>query len=224
MRPLDRPTIASLPTIGWRTTDAVIWPGSEAPDPIDDVPATAASGLDAEPAAPRAAAPPVVRPPVRGRVRLLVVAGGLLAAAVVVVIASAGDRHEAPVRARSTPLVHRSSPPTVDAGSVRPKAVSAPTTTPANVTVDAAGNGSVSATAPFTLTLDATGPCWVQVSTDAGQTIFEGTLQAGDSHVVTGTSALTARLGNARSVGLLLNGTRLDLSHIANTADLRVQA
>jgi cytoskeleton protein RodZ len=85
------------------------------------------------------------------------------------------------------------------------------------------GDASVSVRGPFTLALQATGRCWVQVTGANGQTLFEGTLQQGEVQTVSGAAPLTVRIGNTRSIALRVDGSNLDLAGVANTANVNFQ-
>lgn len=61
---------------------------------------------------------------------------------------------------------------------------------------------SVSAASPFTLDLAAGNPTWVRVATTAGSTMFEGTLEAGDTVQLRPEEPVDVRMGN--SAGLLM--------------------
>jgi hypothetical protein len=74
---------------------------------------------------------------------------------------------------------------------------------------------------PFTLTLHASGPCWIGVTNAAGQYVFQQTLQAGQERQVSGAPPLTVRMGNTRVITMTMNGVRLDLTNVGHTANLR---
>ena len=90
----------------------------------------------------------------------------------------------------------------------------------ARVISTTAGNGSVTVVVPFTVTLAATGRCWVSVRDESGKTLFEGTLNAGELQHVVGSGPLVVRIGNTSAMTMMLNGAQLDLSGIARTADV----
>ena len=94
------------------------------------------------------------------------------------------------------------------------------TTVPTPVVETASGNGTVTVVVPFTLVLAPTGTCWVSVRTATGQTLYEGTLHAGQRQPVVGTGPLVIRLGNTAAMTMQLNGAPLDLSGVGHTADL----
>ena len=85
------------------------------------------------------------------------------------------------------------------------------------------GDASVAVHGPFTLSLHATGRCWVQVVGATGQSLFEGTLNPGQTQSVSGAPPLTVRLGNTRGITLLVDGSNLDLAGVANTANVQFQ-
>lgn len=123
---------------------------------------------------------------------------------------------------------HASPPVQVPAA---PRTTAAPsTTTPTTAALPGVqlvnlptGDASVSVRGPFTLSLQATGRCWVQVTGATGQTLFEGTLLQGEVQTVSGTPPLTVRLGNTRGIALRVDGSNLDLAGVANTANVRFQ-
>jgi hypothetical protein len=87
----------------------------------------------------------------------------------------------------------------------------------------ATGDATITVRVPFSLTLRATGPCWVQVRTQHGPTLFEGTLQAGQTHTVTNAAPLVVRLGNTPAMTRVVDRTQLDLAGVARTANLQFQ-
>jgi hypothetical protein len=123
-----------------------------------------------------------------------------------------------------------SSRPPAQAAAAPRTTVPAPTTTPTTAATLVGqlvalptGDASVSVRGPFTLALQATGRCWVQVTGANGQTLFEGTLQQGEVQMVSGVAPLTVRLGNTRGIALRVDGSNLDLAGVANTANVNFQ-
>jgi Domain of unknown function (DUF4115) len=217
----ERPTIASLPTMGYFNTIPLVF-GDEpalASDPEPVVPAAEPPRVDAaawEPRAPRRR-----RPVLRGAVA--VGSAIVIAVGVAVVI---GSDHHAPSRvvvqppASPTKPAHPKAAPKPQSAKVPEKPVSANTpVVPAVAT--SAGNGTVTVAVPFSLTLVSTGPCWVSVRSSTGQTLYEGTLYAGQRQQVAGSGPLVIRLGNTQAITLQLNGAQLDLSGVAHTADVQ---
>jgi len=65
---------------------------------------------------------------------------------------------------------------------------------------------------PYTLTLNATGPCWVEATNSStGQVLWTGTLHAGDSQAVPASSEVLLRLGDALNVTLAVSGQAVHL-------------
>jgi hypothetical protein len=185
----------------------------DATDPAPDPAPVAAAPVDTAVAAPSSA---------RHRWPAL---AGVAAAVTLAVSASAvaltsrhPTKHDArPVQrvvATTVPPALRVAPPTVPARAPAPADV-------ARFAASPTGNGTVTVRVPFTLTLAPSGPCWVRVQTESGQTLFEGTLQAGQHQQVSGSSPLVIRLGNTPAMQLLVNGAQLDLAGAAHTADVR---
>jgi cytoskeleton protein RodZ len=158
----------------------------------------------------------------RRRRRVSVVRAVAVAAVVVVGVATAGivaaarDGSGNPSASRppSRPITTR--PRVATTQPPRPTT----STAPAPVVETAAGNGTVTVVVPFTLMLAPTGTCWVSVTNAAGQTLFEGTLQAGQHQPVVGSGPLVIRLGNTSAMTMELNGEPLDLSGVARTANV----
>ena len=61
----------------------------------------------------------------------------------------------------------------------------------------------------------------MQVTGPFGQTLYQGTLYAGQAQQVDGATPLVVRLGNTPAVGLAVDGTQLDLSGVGRTANVR---
>ena len=80
---------------------------------------------------------------------------------------------------------------------------------------------STTVAVPYTLTLTASGTCWVSVQSDTGQTLYEGTLQPGQQQHVAGGGPLTVRLGNTPAMQISVDGHALTLEGVANTANVR---
>lgn len=59
------------------------------------------------------------------------------------------------------------------------------------------------------MTIESVEPSWVRASNDVG-TLFEGTLQAGDSRTVSSDTPITVRIGNAAGITITVNGTFYD--------------
>jgi type II secretory pathway pseudopilin PulG len=123
--------------------------------------------------------------------------------------------------AASTPAVQRQAGPAVHKRSPAP--AEHPATAPSSAPTHSA-RGLVPVTAsttaatydvpgsPFSVTLSATGPCWVEAAdTATGQVLWEGTLQAGQAQTVPATGGLFLRLGNAHEVAVTEGGQTVQL-------------
>jgi hypothetical protein len=84
----------------------------------------------------------------------------------------------------------------------------------------AGGNATLKVTFPVTLTLRATHPCWVLASSQAGQTLYTGTLQPGQQQQIPASAAFAIRLGNSAGIAVLVNNLPVALTGVANTATL----
>lgn len=118
-----------------------------------------------------------------------------------------------------------SAPPPTPAPTPTTKPVSATpaTTAPgAHLTAAPGGlSGTVVVAVPYTLTMATSAPCWVMVQTNTGQTLFEGTLLAGQQKQLSGAGPLTIRMGDTAAMQMTLNGTPLGLTGMARTANLQ---
>lgn len=64
----------------------------------------------------------------------------------------------------------------------------------------------------YTLTLRASGPCWVEATNNStGQVLWTGTLHAGDAQSVPASSGVLLRLGDALNVTLVVSGRPVQL-------------
>ena len=120
------------------------------------------------------------------------------------------------------------APPTTAAR----RTVSAPTTTVPVAAVPVAtmpivarstNGATVSVRSPSSLTLQATGACWIEVDDAAGHTLFSGTLHAGQQQQIAISGPLVLHLGYTPAVIISVNSTKLDLSGLSQTASLSVQ-
>ncbi len=136
--------------------------------------------------------------------------GVAVAVAVVVafgVLAYFGSRHHpSPTRASTTrtttaPTTHPVSHHTNSAGRTTTSSTTT-TTMPAKLVASTTSATGAAATyavpgAAYTVSIAATGPCWVDVITAAsGATLWTGTLQAGQVQKVSATGATTVELGS----------------------------
>lgn len=220
----ERPTIASLPTT--EHVRAVRFPApTDASASVEPVPKTQPSDLESEeprstePRSPALSAGQPISGSRRGwrrpTTRLASALGVLmLALAVAVVI---GVDHATPHRVTVQRPRSRPIRPSLPSTTQPPRT----TSTVASVVATAAGNGTVTVAVPFTLTLAPTGTCWVSVSADTGQTLYVDTMHAGQRQQVEGSGPLVVRLGDTSAMSLILNGTQLDLSGVAPTANIQ---
>jgi len=149
----------------------------------------------------------------RGLFAAVTVAAALALVAGAVAVASAGGK----AHPSATPPV---APPVAQATTTVAPATTVPLQLMRVETLPT-GDAQVAVHGTFTLTLHATGPCWVQVTGPFGQTLYQGTLYAGQAQQVDGATPLVVRLGNTPAVGLAVDGTQLDLSGVGRTANVR---
>jgi cytoskeleton protein RodZ len=94
-----------------------------------------------------------------------------------------------------------------------------PTTTLAATALDPAttqtGGATYSVGRPqFSLVLETSGSCWVQLrSGQSGPVVFEGTLAAGDSKTFPAQGPLWLRVGNAAALAVRVDGTTVTMPH-----------
>ena len=136
---------------------------------------------------------------------LAAVTVAIIGALVAIGIANPGGSSK---NAARPPVTGITAPPTTRATTT----TTVPRPTAQFVADPTTGNGTVTVSAPFTLTLATTNAaCWVSVDTDNGQTLFTGTLQPGAQQQVPATGPLTVRLGNTAAIQISVNGTPLQL-------------
>jgi hypothetical protein len=173
---------------------------------------------DARPAVPSAASWAKPRRHHSGRATRAALVGAVIVAggAVGMAIASGGAHPKASARAPrvADQPAAVTEPPTT--------AALPPTTAPVRFTsqILPTGDANVSVPGAFTLTLHATGMCWVQVSAANGQTLFMGTLYPGQNQQLVGSAPLVVRLGNTPGMALTIDGTALNLNGVGRTANL----
>jgi len=135
-----------------------------------------------------------------GRVLPVVAAVAVLGIVVGAAVALAPSHHAPPRAGATTPL-------TKAAGHVRhrPTNVTVPAQLqPTTSTASSATYGAPSTS--YTVTLVATGLCWVDATkTSTGAVVWTGTLQTGQSQAITGNGSMTVRLGAANDVTIRLN-------------------
>lgn len=76
-------------------------------------------------------------------------------------------------------------------------------TTPPQETDDAVVQGAI------VMSIESTEPSWVRASNEVG-TLYEGTLQAGETRTVSSDTPITVRIGNAAGIAITVNGTLYD--------------
>ena len=216
----DRPTAAQLPT---RPAEVIHIPSEEVelPAPIPALPS-----VEIEPthlregrSKPHTHAQ-TGRHPTSRRVKTAAIATTLLVGALAVIVAFAPSGGTTKRNAATSPTLPHAPTPTTT------RRVPVTTTTqPASAVQVAAAPGGLSGTVvvavPYTLMMATSAPCWVSVQTNTGQTLFEGTLLAGQQKELSGAGPLTIRMGNTSGMQMTLNGTRLDLAGMAKTANVQ---
>jgi cytoskeletal protein RodZ len=170
---------------------------------------------------PRPARPsmPSTQRPDRRPIVWTVVAVIVIGAVTGVALATGPSRSAKPSAAsthQTTPAVHSSVPPTTRSASHKHSSSSASSSKGASGGLDPVTSSSTAATyqapsTPYNLTLAATGPCWVEATNSSGQVLWTGTMHAGDSQSVPGTSQMLVRLGNALNVTLAVSGRPVHL-------------
>jgi hypothetical protein len=221
-RPRDvstRPTAAQLPTM---PTHGALAPQPER-EPAPPVTAdTMPVVIDPPPRPEPHVAPAAARHAVSTRhVPARVIGAGAAALLVIIAVTTAAvvaGRSGSPKRATAAV-----TPTSVPVAAPAPKTTVAPPAPPPDIQVvaSAQGNGTVTVTVPYTLTLTAGGLCWVSVTSDSGQTLYEGTLRPGQQQHVTSSGPLTVRLGNTPAMQISVNGRPLVLAGVAKTANVR---
>ena len=128
---------------------------------------------------------------------------------VLAVIGSRRSTHHRSTASPTTSAVHKSASsttPTTAHGAQVPPAKKKAKTKPTPTTVPPTQLVAVSSTptsatysvptATYTVTVSASGPCWVEATTAAtGSTLWEGTLQAGQVQVIPASGVVTVQLG-----------------------------
>ncbi len=213
----DRPTAAQLPT---RPPSLVHIPAYDA-DLDRPAPVPAMPSVDIEPTHLRESR---TTPRAHGhvhvsrRVKTVAFAATAIAVGLAGVIAFAPSGGTSKPRAATTPTTRPAPTPTTKPAPV----TTATTPSAAHLTAAPGGvSGTVVVAVPFTLTLTTNAPCWVMVQTNTGQTLFEGTLLAGQQKQLSGAGPLTIRMGNTAAMQMTLNGTPLDLAGMARTANVQ---
>jgi cytoskeleton protein RodZ len=120
----------------------------------------------------------------------------LVAAAAGVLVYHAVSSHQAgsPAASRSLPAASRSP-------AVTPRASATPTATPTPSSTAAASPGTV----VIALAVSSE-PCWAEITTASGTTVYQGIVPAGTTMTWTESQAVTLTLGNPGSVTLTVNG------------------
>jgi Domain of unknown function (DUF4115) len=217
------PTVAQLPTLAHSLapprTEPIVLPRPGSSDegaghgtkPAEPAPIEQLDAPEAEPTAGHASAV---------RERVLVVGTAMAVCLAIVAIAlftQAPSTHRTQRRAVRQPASVVPPPRTV----VTAPRVTTPRAPDLRLAVSAGGNGTVAIGAPFTLAFVPKADCWISVRTGSGQAVFEGTLHAGQRQQLTGSAPLVVRIGNTPVLTMEVNGTQLDLSQIAHTANVQ---
>lgn len=108
--------------------------------------------------------------------------------------------------ADAPPVLDPSSLPSVTTSAtatVTPEASASPTQTSTS-SAKPVSSSSTGAVGAIVLQIDCTDTSWVRI-TDVNGTVFEATMRAGDSKVLTSDTDLTVRVGNAAGVTLTVN-------------------
>jgi len=158
--------------------------------------------------------------------RVYAAVGGIavVLAAIVVVAAAGLDGHGSANAGASRP------PVTTPARAATPttlRRLSTPTTQPVAVVPVVArstGGATVTVHSPFQLTLRASGTCWVQVTDTTQRVLFSGTLHAGQQQQLPVAGAIVVRLGYTPAITISVDGVTLDLSGLAQTANVQFQS
>jgi hypothetical protein len=109
-----------------------------------------------------------------------------------------------------------------------PRAVSTPRISPPKSVATPVGvrmtrtttGGTVSVHTPFQLTLHANGSCWIQITDTAGHQLFTTTLRSGQEQRIPGAESIVLRLGYTPAITISVDGATLDLSGLAQTANV----
>jgi hypothetical protein len=215
----SRPTVASLPTLGPPPRPGNFPPSSPRTSDGDGPHA----GNTPVPATKFEARRSVDAPGIRfGSARRtfagVAVLTAIVASAVAATHLSGSSRHIHTPRAaltRRRTSTHRTSAagPSTTTTTTSRQSVVQPALT-------AGGNATLNVTFPVTLTLRATHPCWVLASSQAGQTLYTGTLQPGQQQQIPASAAFALRLGNSAGIAVFVNNLPVALTGVANTATL----
>lgn len=157
----------------------------------------------------------------RSRPYAVVVAAAVAATIGIVVVVGLNGHTTPGAAAPKTPATGSGGPPS--SAPARPTTTS---TTVANVVpvVSRTPDGAtVKVGLPFLLTMQTTATCWVQITDLTGHALYTETLQPGASQPIPGAQAIVVKLGYAPSVTLSVDGRPLDLSGLAQTANITFQ-
>ncbi|HET6809806.1 MAG TPA: DUF4115 domain-containing protein [Acidimicrobiales bacterium] len=160
---------------------------------------------------PRPAGPVLTATAVIAVLALMALAVGRL------VVGSPSTPRASSTRTTLTPTTAAPHPRVHTAGAGAAARTGRTTTTTPTVLVPsastAAGAAYVVTTAPFSVQVNTTGSCWMEVGpTSAGPFTFVGTVPAGQQKVFPASSRLWLRLGAPASVTVSVNGTPLQLT------------
>jgi len=148
---------------------------------------------------------------------LVMVAAAMFIGLLAGTIAALERGHSSPSRRAGETPVTQAAAVTTTTVATTPK-IAVPTV---HVATLPTGDATVSVPRPFTLTLRASGNCWVQVSDVTGRVLFSGTLHAMQTQQVAGGASLVVRLGNTPAIGLAVDGQPVNLAGVGHTATVR---
>jgi hypothetical protein len=118
-----------------------------------------------------------------------------------------------------TKVAGSTAAPTTAPRKPQARSTARPTTTLAATALDPAttqtGGATYSVGRPqFSLVLETSGSCWVQLrSGQSGPVVFEGTLAAGDSKTFPAQGPMLLRVGNAAALAVRVDGTTVTMPH-----------
>jgi hypothetical protein len=151
---------------------------------------------------------------------VMVAVAAVIVAAVVGVASNGSNGH----RLAATTVPPRAASATGSTTRPTSTTVKATPTTPPTPTsyavIDRNGRPTVVVHTPFALTIAASAPCWTQVRSASGTTLFTGTIAAGQSQTVPVPGNATLTLGNTHAATVTVDGTAIDTSMLSSTSSL----
>lgn len=198
--PHEEPEIYQEPEVYQELLETQAIPRVAAISDLEDAePQAAESGEDPQSWRPRSGSSSRGPRPPRGRTAVLAGAGATVAAVAAVTV----------VVVALMPGGHAKSPSGSNVTS--PTAPSSTTTTAPPTLIPTSRSATLSnyvvASSNFTVSLQASGPCWIEArSSSTGTISWQGTLQGGQSKSFVGQGSLWLRLGDAKNASLTVNG------------------